>query len=242
MLTHCCSQARSRPLWAWRIGPRRSALPGQFRWHRIGDLVDDGAAVIANSVERPCRARQVHTAGRRRRGRFAALWYLVTTLLGLAVGFAFIATIGIWSSIAPSLGALADLSLGFWFVVAIAAWTLFNLQDGLLTGLGRATIVPIENTAYAVAKLIVLIALAGWAGGTAIVVSWTLPAAVVVFVVTVLIFALLVPIPAGKRGEEAASLDAAAYSIPGPRLCRVCPGDMHGNPAASDCPGSCRCF
>jgi O-antigen/teichoic acid export membrane protein len=126
-------------------------------------------------------------------GRFATLWYIVTTVLGVLVGVGFIATIGLWQSLTPSLSALADVPLAFWFVIAVASWTLFNLQDGLLTGLGRATIVPIENTAYAVTKLIVLIALAGWAGEKAIVVSWTLPAAVVVIVVTALIFGRLVP-------------------------------------------------
>ena len=39
------------------------------------------------------------------------------------------------------------------FVVAVAVWAVFILQDNVLVGLRTATWVPVENLAYAVAKL-----------------------------------------------------------------------------------------
>jgi O-antigen/teichoic acid export membrane protein len=74
------------------------------------------------------------------------------------------------------------------FVAACTIWTVFVLQDGALTGIGRAVWVPVENGAFAVAKLGLLIAFAGFAADYGIFASWTLSVAITVVVVNLLLF------------------------------------------------------
>jgi O-antigen/teichoic acid export membrane protein len=155
--------------------------------------------------------RFVPEAGRRS-GRFVALWYLSTGFLGIFVGILFIATLGFWTSASPSLAVLNDPYLGPWFVASIAIWSFFNLQDGLLTGLGKATIVPFENGAYASSKLLLLALLASWAGPAAVLVSWTLPAAVVVAVVSSYAFARWIPKHAAQTEKRTLSMSTPALA------------------------------
>ncbi|HVW44792.1 MAG TPA: oligosaccharide flippase family protein [Amycolatopsis sp.] len=74
------------------------------------------------------------------------------------------------------------------FVVAAAAWTVFQFQDAVLTGLRRARWVPIENGLFALARLIVLVALAPLAGAQGLLLSWIVPTVLAVLVVTALVF------------------------------------------------------
>jgi O-antigen/teichoic acid export membrane protein len=104
------------------------------------------------------------------------------------------------------LSVLRDPSLGLWFVASIVVWSFFNMQDGLLTGLGRATIVPLENGVYAVAKLLLLAALVAWAGHAAIFISWTVPAALIVVGIAVAAFGRLIPAHAARAGEHHISM------------------------------------
>ena len=138
--------------------------------------------------------------------RFVALWYLSTGFLGIFVGLVFLVTLDFWTSASPSLAVLHDPYLGPWFVASIAIWSFFNLQDGLLTGLGKATIVPFENGAYAAAKLLLLALFASWAGPAAVLVSWTLPAAVVVAVISSYAFARWIPRHAAQAEQRTLSM------------------------------------
>jgi O-antigen/teichoic acid export membrane protein len=61
------------------------------------------------------------------------------------------------------------------FVVAGLAWTLFHLQDDVLTGVGAARWVPVENLVFGAVRIVLLLVLAGPLGSLGIVLSWVLP-------------------------------------------------------------------
>ncbi|MDQ0381972.1 lipopolysaccharide biosynthesis protein [Amycolatopsis thermophila] len=74
-----------------------------------------------------------------------------------------------------------------WFLVAGIGWTLFQFQDEVLTGLGLARWVPVENTSFSVARLGLLAGLGPVAGALGLVLSWAVPTLIGVVVVTILI-------------------------------------------------------
>ncbi|WP_116115334.1 lipopolysaccharide biosynthesis protein [Amycolatopsis ruanii] len=75
-----------------------------------------------------------------------------------------------------------------WFLVAGIGWTLFQFQDEVLTGLGLARWVPVENSAFSVARLGLLAGLGPLAGALGLVLSWAVPTLIGVAVVTFLIW------------------------------------------------------
>ena len=78
--------------------------------------------------------------------------------------------------------------LRFAFVAAVVAWGVFALQDAALTALRRASWLPVENSSYGLAKLI-LLGLAGLVGlSNGLFVSWVLPLLVVIPVMNWLLF------------------------------------------------------
>jgi len=110
-------------------------------------------------------------------GMIAALLSCILFLLGVHA----------W---APSLRLLADNPwLAVWFTAGTIIWTVFSLQDGALAGLRKAIWVPIENTLFALAKIVLLLVFAGSAwrawGPFA---SWTIPLLAAVLPVNFLIF------------------------------------------------------
>jgi O-antigen/teichoic acid export membrane protein/aminoglycoside phosphotransferase len=78
-----------------------------------------------------------------------------------------------------------------WFVVASVAWCLFVLQDGVLTALGRAVWVPVENAGFSLLKLGLLPPLALLAPLYGVFVSWTVAMIAMVAVVNAVIFGRL---------------------------------------------------
>jgi O-antigen/teichoic acid export membrane protein len=124
--------------------------------------------------------------------RFVALSYAasvtVTSVVsgGVAVAVLFIGT----PELVPT-GPTIAIALGF--VGAAVAWTLFNIQDGVLTGLRRAVWVPLENGLYAVAKIIVLAALALSFPRYGIFASFFVPMAAAVTVVSFVLFRWWLP-------------------------------------------------
>jgi O-antigen/teichoic acid export membrane protein len=116
--------------------------------------------------------------------------YAVTVSLALVAGLIAALSSGVWS---PKL---SFLSSGGWlagFVFAAAATTVFTLQDSVLTGLRAAKWIPLENSLYAVAKLLLLVVLASSLTGSGPFVAWTAPLLVAVVVVNYLIFTRLIP-------------------------------------------------
>ncbi|GHF67675.1 oligosaccharide flippase family protein [Amycolatopsis bartoniae] len=115
--------------------------------------------------------------------------YLVVLLGGLAGGIVFV--------LVPAGGAVAaNVPGGAWlFVPAAVAWTAFQFQDAVLTGVGKARWVPVENGLFALSRLVVLVALAPLLGGLGLVLSWFAPTVLAVLVVTVLVFRRVRPRP-----------------------------------------------
>lgn len=133
--------------------------------------------------------RYLPVAGRSTR-RLVAGGYAVTT--GLALAVATLAALGsdVWS---PKL---SFLSGGGWlvgFVLGAAATTVFILQDSVLTGLRAAKWVPLENSLYALAKLLLLVGLAATLTGSGPFVAWIVSLPVAIVAVNLLIFRRLIP-------------------------------------------------
>lgn len=86
-----------------------------------------------------------------------------------------------------------SLSLGAAFVVSTAVWSIFSLQDNVLTGLRRSTVIPIENTIYGAVKIVALAAFLPVFASSGIFASWTVPTAIVLIPINWLIFRKYIP-------------------------------------------------
>ncbi|WP_322778430.1 hypothetical protein [Frankia sp. Cas4] len=81
-------------------------------------------------------------------------------------------------AVSRGLGFLhADPGLEVLFPVAAALWTLFALQDSVLATVGRAGWVPVENTVFGLAKILLLIILTRMGSSHAVFLAWVLPMA-----------------------------------------------------------------
>jgi hypothetical protein len=79
------------------------------------------------------------------------------------------------------------------FIVSVPIWTIFAIQDPALTSLRAAVCVPVENVAYGVAKLLLLVAFAGVLSRTGVFIAWTLPVIAAVIAVNIYIYSRLLP-------------------------------------------------
>lgn len=141
--------------------------------------------------------------------RIIRLAYCMTAVVGAVIAALAVATVGSWS---PSLRFLkSDPAWAATFVAGTVAWNLFTIQDGVLTGLRRASIVPAENATYSVIKIILLVAFAAASLGVGILLSWVLPAGIAVAAVTVYLFRVALPPPGAVD----------AFALPRDRLARA---------------------
>jgi O-antigen/teichoic acid export membrane protein len=148
--------------------------------------------------------RFIPTAGRRT-VRLAATSYAVSIVLALFTSAAFTAL----SNRITGLDFFKfDARLAVMFSMAAMAWSVFNLQDGVLTGLRASMWVPVDNIIYSVAKIILLIWLAQRMPAWGIFVSWIAPAAIMILPINLLIFRRLIP-----RHVQAAGLSAASFRM-----------------------------
>ena len=130
--------------------------------------------------------------GRRTSQRLVLAAYGAGLLAALICCFLFFLGINAW---APSLALLTtNPPLMIWFTAATMIWTVFALQDGALAGLRRAIWVPVENTAFALAKIALLVILADseWRAWGPFA-SWTLPLLLAVAPVNFFLFWRLMP-------------------------------------------------
>jgi O-antigen/teichoic acid export membrane protein len=125
--------------------------------------------------------RLLPSAGRLGR-RLIARGYLTVVTLSLAVGALYVFS-GLGDGIVR--GGIATQVA---FVVAVPVLALFALQDSVLTAVRRAPWVAAENISFATGKLALLPALLLLPIGGGIVISWVVPAAVAVIVVSALLF------------------------------------------------------
>ena len=144
--------------------------------------------------------------------------YAVAVSVSVVVSVVFVAGIDLW---APRLNFLG--STWTWFaacVIATMASCVFTLQDAVLTGLRRTTWVPVENTVYALAKIVLLVALAGAATGTGILISWVAPLLLVIPPVSLLLVRLV--------REHMAARDTEVEEVTVRRIVRYAGGNYAG--------------
>jgi O-antigen/teichoic acid export membrane protein/aminoglycoside phosphotransferase len=135
--------------------------------------------------------RFVPTAGRRV-GRLVGLSYVVAGGLAIVIALVYVGAIDFFSPELTDLVRDNPLAVGG-FVLATALWVIFQLQDSVLTGFGRADWVLVENVTYGVIKIVALVALATALPDQGIFASWTLPLILLVVPVNLLVFRKLVP-------------------------------------------------
>jgi O-antigen/teichoic acid export membrane protein len=117
--------------------------------------------------------------------------YLCSTAVAVIAAAVFLLGLQVWS---PTLGVLGSSPLWIGgFVVAVVTTTLFVMQDGALTGLRQAVWVPVENGAFAVVKIILLLLFAERFPEHGIFMSWVLPQVALLIPVNWLIFRRLIP-------------------------------------------------
>lgn len=117
--------------------------------------------------------------------------------LSLLLGLAFVL-------IAPSLDSkfafLRSESLtATVLVLAVAGWSIFTLEDAVLTSLGFATWLPIENGLFSAAKLLLLPLAFLFARGHGVFIAWVMPLLIVVPVINFLIARRVVPYAAQSQ-------------------------------------------
>lgn len=123
------------------------------------------------------------------RRRFIFATYSASIAVAVAAAF----VVRSWlTGMGQPLG-LKGTSVHLWLTVALGVWCIFALQDHVLTGLRRATWVPIENAVFGSLKIVLLIALAASAPQSGILTSWIIPMALMLFPINFLIFRRLVP-------------------------------------------------
>jgi O-antigen/teichoic acid export membrane protein len=132
--------------------------------------------------------------------RLVVACYLVTIGVTALGALALALTSTWWSADLSFLASDPLWTIGF--VVTAVTWSIFMLEDSVLTGLRQAPWIVLENVAYALAKIPLLVILSGAATVSAIFVSWTAPAAVIVIPVSVLIFRRLIPGRAASTGTS----------------------------------------
>lgn len=123
--------------------------------------------------------------------------YGITVSLSLIGGLLVGLTSPTWS---PSL---SFLNSGLWlvgFTLATAATTVFVLQDNVLTGLRAAHWIPLENSLFAAAKLVLLVILAGLLPTSGPFVAWNAPLVLAIAAISYLIYRRLIP-AAASFGE-----------------------------------------
>lgn len=134
--------------------------------------------------------RFIPIAGRATR-RLVGYAYLSSVIVTVVLSVVLLGGFHVLTPVSNSLG--ANLQFELWFIAATMAWCIFALQDGVLTGLRQATWIPIENTLFSLAKIVLLILLAASFGQYGIFVSWTVPAVLTLIPINYLIFRHLIP-------------------------------------------------
>ncbi|MEW1909163.1 hypothetical protein AB0442_11955 [Kitasatospora sp. NPDC085895] len=140
--------------------------------------------------------RFVPRAGRHT-GRFVLRCYAVAGVFSALAAGTFLLLIPI---VAPSLDFLRSPLLAAAFVVAAAGYSIFDLQDGALTGLRRTGWVLGENTIFAAAKVGALAVCSALAIGTGILTSWAVALLLAVATANFVLFRHA--IPAHQRADR----------------------------------------
>lgn len=130
-------------------------------------------------------------------GRLIGYAYAASCGAAVLLGGAFLLALpGVADRLAMrSAGPLVALA----FVASVAAWGVFTLQDTVLTAVRGAVWVPVKNTAYGVAKILLLVPLAALLPSLGIFASWTIPVVAAIVPVSLLVSRRLLPAPRRLR-------------------------------------------
>jgi O-antigen/teichoic acid export membrane protein len=124
-------------------------------------------------------------------GRFVVSAYLISVSVAAVSSLIFLRGVGTW---APRLSFLGSSPVVIvWFTLATMASCIFVLQDSVLTGLRQATWVPVENAAFSLAKIALLVAFATALPHYGVLASWTIAMALTLLPVNGLILRRLIP-------------------------------------------------
>jgi O-antigen/teichoic acid export membrane protein len=115
-----------------------------------------------------------------------------------ATGVTIAVLAGICVVLATNLGIEPLAVPGYAYLLAIPIFALFTLQDGALIGLRREGLVPVENAAYGVVKIALLVAFST-AGAWGIFVSWSITAFLLVVPVNLLLFLKFIPVHSARE-------------------------------------------
>ena len=114
----------------------------------------------------------------------AFLRRVYVTVAAVCVPVAVIVAVAMPDSTFSSFGEVAV------FGVAVVVWALFSIQDQVLAGLWRASLIPIENGVFVVVRLILVVLLVP-AGRFGILAAWIVPAAMMLILVSCALPALI---------------------------------------------------
>lgn len=134
-------------------------------------------------------ARFIPVAGRAT-GRLIFRTYAGSSVVVALAAVVFLLTLNLWG---PSYRFLHGPLNGLGFILAVVTWSLLTLQDGVLTGLRSALWVPVGNTVFSAAKLLLLVGLAAAIPTTGVFVSWVAAITLSVVPLGLLVFRRLVP-------------------------------------------------
>jgi O-antigen/teichoic acid export membrane protein len=134
-------------------------------------------------------ARYLPVAGRRTPELILRGYGLAAATGGVAA-LGFLLTLPMWGQTYQVLGGFGP---GLFFLASVMVWAVFTLQDVVLTGLRRATFVPMNNFIFGLVKMGLLVALAAALPEGGIFVSWVIPTALALIPVNWLIFGVVVP-------------------------------------------------
>ena len=183
-------------------------------------LANFGQLGMANGLIRFLPAAGRHAAGLLARTyTLSACWSAV-----LGLGFILLAP-----RLSPEFSFLDDrLFPGLALSGAVLVWALFALQDAAIVGLRHAVWIPLENGAYGLLKLGLLLPFAAVMPGVGVFAAWVLAAAALIIPVNYAIFRRWMPSHAQQRPLDRGSIEPSEVS----------PGCGRGVAAALCWPGS----
>jgi O-antigen/teichoic acid export membrane protein len=123
--------------------------------------------------------------------RLVGAGYAMSAALSVVVATVFVIGARGWLPVLADF--FASWPVAVWFIASTALWCIFVLQDSILTGLGRPTWVPLENTLHSVSKLALVVLLATACPRQGIFLSWTLAVVVASVPVNLILFVRMLP-------------------------------------------------
>jgi O-antigen/teichoic acid export membrane protein len=142
----------------------------------------------------------------------AAAGPMIRTAFLVGATLSGLAAIGFWVGLddwAPRLdGVLGSRLAGLGFVLATMGWAVFVMQDSALVAVRRPHAVPIENTSFAVLKIVLVVAFSLIMPLRGIWLSWTGAMVIAVFGTTWYLFRRAVPSFAAARTQSVAQVES----------------------------------